>query len=1003
MKKLFLFLFLANITFSLSAEVRVLSNVKIGEGYLPRFANSETITYLQSSAASYIDKSNDDAELWVDNEDLCLNLYQNGIKTVLTPHGNAVNYIWSSLSPDKKHILFNTKYGTGICDLFGNELINFGQGLSAPVWFGNDYIVGMNDEHDGYHFTASSIVIASIDGSERKVLTNPAEMGFYPDVDAKSGRIVYGTESGSIQLLQLNLTEEPIRTVLPKLIKQLDGSLLNQIKRQAKRAASTNPADYRIYINPGHGGYDSDDRRMALYPVFINGFLNEAGGYSQEQTFWESQSNLDKGMRLDTLLHDLGFQTKMSRITNTTADDRSLSGIVAEANAWKSDFMLSIHSNAGNPSNYILQIHSGISPDDERGLTGYEDVVPKAVCDEARAITTLLGSYQYKNIVSCWSREPMIAGDKTFAREIMKWKNGYGVLRWLNVPGTISEGMMHDYLPETYRLMNIDYKRQESFYFAKTFIEHFCGKTLPYGAIGGKIHDDYQKQVFPNYRARSNTRDVLRPINRGVVELWQDDKRLQTYVTDTMYNGCYFFWNLQPGTYTVKALAEGYYPQEQTLEVKNNEISYGIFALSMARETPPEVIDYSPKVEITDSVPVATNVTISFNWDMEEESTAAALSFSPAVEGTITFEDANHTMRFTPATRFEPGVEYTVTLGTGASHPDKKYENHLQAPFSFKFRTANRGSVRLLQTYPAENGVDVPVNASFIALFDAQIVPSIIKRNVEILDANGKSVKINTRSFNCNTIAAPYGYVAFELVDELMPNAEYSLVLKPGISDTEGVLLNETMVIPFRTGKKSTSTLPLVDQMESKFFEGDKENSTDVESVNVMQYNNKIYAGDYSNQLAYVFSAPGGEALFNAIDPTRVIGNDNSKLGMYVFGDYSFNELYARWAVEGDIQYTKLCDLNYAGWLYQEADMSTLPAGVDYQFMGLRLVCVGNVLSNSGALYIDNLHAQYVGGGNTATEDVVIPNKHDGKFIEDGYLHILLNGVKYNVLGAHVE
>jgi hypothetical protein len=73
---------------------------------------------------------------------------------------------------------------------------------------------------------------------------------------------------------------------------------------------------------------------MYLYPIYKdvgNSALNESGQYTREQSFWESTSNLDKGMRLDTMLRDLGFQTKMSRIRNTTEDDRSLSAISAEA------------------------------------------------------------------------------------------------------------------------------------------------------------------------------------------------------------------------------------------------------------------------------------------------------------------------------------------------------------------------------------------------------------------------------------------------------------------------------------------------------------------------------------------------------------------------------------------------------------------------------------------------------------------------------------------------
>ena len=1000
MKKLFTFAIMLCVGLSMNADIRVISNVKLGNGYFPRFSDAETVTYLKAENASYLTTTVDNnATLRVDNENLDLNLYRNGEKVVLKPHGD-VNYIWASLSPDQTKILFNTKFGTAVCDLNGKEIINVGN-VSAPVWFGNDYIVGMNDQHDGYYFTSSNIVIASVDGLERQELTDAEEMGYYPDVDVKSGRIVYHTEKGQIRLVQLNLTEEPIRKQMPRMVQELDGTLLNNMKRQAKRAASTNPADYKIYINPGHGGYDSDDRLMYLYPIFVG--QNVQDGYTREQSFWESQSNLDKGLRLDTMLRALGFQTKMSRIHNTTADDRSLSAISAEASNWNADFMLSIHSNAGNPSNYILHLHSGITPGDPYGLNGYPEKVPEWVCNEARAITTLMGNNQYSNQVSCWSREPNIAGDKTFARTIMGWSNGYGVMRNLKVPGTISEGMMHDYLPETYRLMNIDYKRQESFQFAKTFYSYFCDGELPYGAIGGKIHDVYQEQEYPDYKARKGTRDMLRPINRGVVELWQGGQLIDTYVTDTLYNGVYYFWNLQPGTYTVKAKPEGYYPQEQTLEVKNNEISYGIFGLSMMRQTPPEVINYSPKVAPNEEVLVSTEVTISFNWDMETEPTAAALEISPAVEGNVTFEDDNHTMRFTPATRFEPGVTYTVTLGVGACHPDATYENHLKEPFSFSFTTSNRGSISIVQTYPAVGEINVPLTPSFIAVFDAKIVTSSVRNNMAVYDAAGNKLAVNTRSYKYNAAPEPYGYAAFELTNPLQPNTDYKFVLDANIKDDDGVLLNKIYEIPFRTGEEMVPTLPLVHDMETKFFEGDKDNSIDVESVNTLCYKNKKYAGTYSNQCAYVFAAAGGEARFKVTDPALIISNNVSKLGMYVFSDCSFNTLYAYYGVDGDNQFVKVCDFDFAGWRYCELDLSVLPAGVDYQLMGLKLVGGSNLLSGSGAFYIDNVHAEYVQSSpETAVENVVV-TPSEGKIVENGYLYILLNGHRYNAQGATIK
>ena len=1027
MKKTFLFLLGISAALMASAEIRVLSDVKLGEGFFPRFADAETVTYLSTENATYVQAASD-AELRVDNEDLDLNLYRNGEKTVLKPHGDE-NYICASLSPDQTRILFRTKKGTAICDLNGNELVNLGREINAPVWYGNDYVVGMDSEHDGYYNTSAAIVIASVETKELQYLTNPADMGIFPNVDAASGRIVYCTEGGDIRMLQLNLTEQPIRKATPRLVQKPDGRLLTRI--QEKKGAMS-PSNVKIYINPGHGGWDSDDRLMYLYPIYVNQNVSpdcrpykdkykevydaqkaaglsdydakkaaeaEASTYARQFSFWESQSNLDKGMRLDTMLRDLGFKTKMSRIKNTTADDKDLYDIVLEANTYGANFMLSIHSNAGNPSNYILQLYSGRTEGDNRS---YSDMPVNEVT--SRKIATLMGENQYSNEVSCWTRVPMIAGDKTFARDIMGWSNGYGVLRWLKVPGTLSEGMMHDYLPETYRLMNIDYKRQESFYFAKTFYTWFCEKELPYGAIGGRIHDVYQKQIFPDYKPNKNTRDVLRPINRGVVELWQNDTKLASYTTDTLYNGCYFFWNLQPGTYTVKAVPNGYYAQEQTLVVENNKISYANFSMQLKRDTPPVVLNYTPKVELTDSVLVSTHVTLSFNWDMNEEETAKAFSISPAVEGTITFEDDAHTLRFKPASRFEPAVVYTVTLGTGACHPDETYENHLQEPVTFQFCTENRGSVRLIQTYPVKGSENVPVDAAFIAIFDAKLA-NASNKYFKVYDADGKDISPASRNVKLNGAApAPYGSAKFELkAGALKANSEYKMVIGEKVVDVDGVLVNDPITITFKTGDEVTSSLQVFNNLDTLYFEGDKETSVGVSSVSTLRNTASKFEGLASNKLTYTFSETNGEAVYAVDDVTAIKGNDKSTLGMHVFGDYTFNTLYAKWAVDGDIQYTKICDLDYAGWLYQEANTAALPAGVDYQFMGFKIVRGTSFLSEKGEVSIDALRVQFEESVSTDVEQVEAITPEYNKVIENGYLHILFNGVKYNVQGAVVK
>ena len=89
-----------------------------------------------------------------------------------------------------------------------------------------------------------------------------------------------------------------------------------------------------VYINPGHGGHESDDRNVVIYP-FVQG---DTAGY------WESNSNLKKGFALNNCLRAKGYTTSMSRVTNDAASDLALSTIVALCNSSGADIFYAIHS-----------------------------------------------------------------------------------------------------------------------------------------------------------------------------------------------------------------------------------------------------------------------------------------------------------------------------------------------------------------------------------------------------------------------------------------------------------------------------------------------------------------------------------------------------------------------------------------------------------------------------------------------------------------------------------
>lgn len=697
----------------------------------------------------------------------------------------------------------------------------------------------------------------------------------------------------------------------------------------------------KIYINPGHGGHDSDDRNMVIYP------------YTQgdPEGFWESNSNLHKGLMLNELLTGAGASTAMSRTTNTTADDRALSAIVAEANAYNADFMLSIHSNAG-VNNYVLMLYAGVDATDTQT---YPTATPCS--DEGREISTIIAQNLYKNQITCWGANYTVRGDKTFARTAMGWSNGYGVLRGLTVPGVISEGCMHDYIPETYRLMNMEYKYMEAWNFFKTFCTYFKSAQIPTGVVAGSVRDGSNKIEFPSFYKIKNSRDEQLPLHGAVIYLVQGTDTIDDYTTDNLYNGVFLFKNVQPGDYKLVATCANYYNYEQNITVTADNITFFNFDMSMVRSTPPEVISYTPApAALTDSVECSIDIVLNFNWDMEPTSTLNAFSITPEVEGTLSFENSQKTLRFTPNGSLETQTLYTVRLANTACHPDTTQPNQMVNDFTFQFVTKSRGNLSMLLNYPAYNESNVALNPSFIMIFDQELATGTVQSAVSVVDANGTAQTKNTRSFAYNKVNAPYGYVSFELISALQPNTDYKLVIGPDVADKIGITTAQTIEVPFRTGSADVVVDPVINILDTLAYVYDETRSRSITSASVYRNTSKKLYGTASNELKYAFADTDGEAFYASKNPAAVTATSDYVLGLHVFGDFSFNELWAEWSVDGDIKYAKIATLDYAGWQYRQVALdSVLPENITYQLSGLKLIHQTSFLSMSGSLYIDNM------------------------------------------------
>lgn len=694
----------------------------------------------------------------------------------------------------------------------------------------------------------------------------------------------------------------------------------------------------KIYINPGHGGYDSDDRNVVIAP-FSQGDQNG---------FWESVSNLDKGKYLMEMLENSGAQVAISRVTNTTADDLPLSQIVRSANEFNSDFMLSIHSNAGNTArSAVLMLYSGRS-------VGDTWVYPTATPHEetSRLISTEIAKNLYSNQATSWSSSYSVQGDKTFGRVSMGgWSDGYGVLRGLTVPGVISEGSHHDYLPETYRLMNLEYKWLEAWHFFKSFATYFKKASLPKGNIAGNVKDKFLLNEA-NYSKIPDTHDVLLPVNGATVTLLPNNI---TYKVDNLNNGFYLFKNLDPGTYKLITTHPDYHNDTVEVVVKANETSYGHIRPNKIRNTPPAVVDYSPKALTADTLMLASSIIrFKFNWDVDVESAKSAFSITPAVAGQFVFKESNFVMEFVPNMPLDTTTVYTVKLAKTLKHYDGL---NMVEDFIFSFKTMNRNKLSVLASYPlaGETNIDFKV-PTFTVVFDKKLQTGELSNGVQVYDKQGNTLTKNLRSVRNNLAPEPLGSTSFTLAQDLVPGQHYVLKLAKGIKDVDGVYLTDTLNFPFIATDERVVDKKVVETYEtSGKYMYEPTLSVNVASATVTTSSATKLFGNYSNNMKFSFSSDvGGSVVYKVTNPELEATND-STIGLHIFGDLSGNEMYLLFASESDMKEIRVDSIHYGGWKFVEIVLTGLKPETSYKFTGYKVVQRDAPLSKIGNIFIDNM------------------------------------------------
>ena len=730
-------------------------------------------------------------------------------------------------------------------------------------------------------------------------------------------------------------------------------------------AVSVANAQPHVYINPGHGGYDSDDRNMVIYP-FSQG--DSAGS-------WESKSNLRKGLALREILQNKGYKTSISRVTKTTADDLALSTIVALCNQSGADVFYSVHSNATGTSarsNFPMVFY--------RGYTGSPQIA------NADVLATDLEPYLYASQNTVWTNNYQIWGDWSFRPE---WgTQGYGVLRGNRAVANLSEGSFHDYIPEAYRLLSFYYCWMEGWNISLGADKYF-GRLDNYdlGVVTGNIRDDRIKRLqecaqdFLIYGE-----DILMPIHDATVRLLDEQgNEVQRCKTDTLRNGIYLFKYVTPGTYTVEVSEPSHFTQTQTVTVNANEPTYQNFYLKRVRDTPPVVVDYSPVWHEGDpAVKCSEQIVLSFNWDMDSVTTCDAFTLEPAVEGTFSWEDSYYRLIFTPTDAFDVNTLYTLTLKRSAEHGGG---TPMEQDFTMQFYTQPRNHLSELAVFPYE-GAQVHYTKPTVELrVDSLLDTYNLFQKLRVLDSEGNELAWNKRSIKYNKKGDNYGFIRVPLTKDIEPGKDYQLILDADIADTAGIHLPAARVINF-TGVNAGAAKPDMTMHE----DFDHENYYLGLFLSQVRAESHFSSGLIGNAIVidYQFSSMDGETGL-CYNPDWGLEDDDwerpfvlgDKLGMHVWGDMSYNDLmvvFINYKPYSPSVAIPVCKIDFHGWRYVEIDLRNLESGVDYYLKEITLKPGSELMGMTGTLKLDNI----IRGKSSSINEVPIAGlkvKCDGDYI----------------------
>lgn len=482
--------------------------------------------------------------------------------------------------------------------------------------------------------------------------------------------------------------------------------------------AQTDLSGKKFCIDPGHGGHNAANDRHVIPDPGVD--------------FWESESNFQKALLLDTLLQEQNAWVILTRYTNNYPGDNepTLTERWQLANANNVDWFNSIHSNAtgwsvNNTVNYTLMLLK-------------EDIPTRQPAfPEALVMSNIIGPNINGHLRTSHSVTRL---DYTFYGGTSGGFN-LGVLRGLIMPGQLSEGSFHDHFPETRRLMNNDYRKMEAYAIRDAFMEYWNVPPDPLSIVAGILIDP----------------DSERPQNNAQFRLEPEGL---TYVSDGYYNGFYMFDELTEGSKTVY-FDSSKYENFESFNIYVNPTTRNFVDLKPEFFIPAGIV-FSKPTDGDTSFAVNDFLGVRFTERMDTNSIKNALTIIPDVQGTFEFLAEGESFKFYPDQPLTDNVWYTVRVSDDATTLyavplDGNDDGEPGGDFVYAFKTADD------PTGIFHRSDNLPVDFAL-----KQNYPNPFNPATTIAYALPERSAVNISIYNA------LGELVAEIVNETIPPGEYT-------------------------------------------------------------------------------------------------------------------------------------------------------------------------------------------------------------------------------------